>query len=110
MERKGVTFTADHISSGRRSRMSNEESKVWCEKETARYRIVARDETALNPEDIPIIAEELNQRALNKIKDGEVRVIVGTMLQKLDPVRRAQVLASFDKDGNLVYPFTMVEG
>lgn len=108
MERKGHTFTENDISPGRRSRMTPEDIKAWCEAHTDRYRVVATDLSA-GAADEKIIAEELDQRAINKIKNTRVRVAVGTLMQQLSQAERVEVLKAFQADGQLAYPFKLVK-
>lgn len=108
MDRKGHVFTEADISGGRRKRMSPDEIKQWCEQETDRYRVVAIDPNPDTPGDAKIIAEELTQKAINKIADTKVRVCVATMMQQLTAEQRAAVIASFRSNGNLLIPFKMV--
>jgi len=109
MDRKGHVFTEQDISPGRRSRMTPEQIKEWCETETNRWKVVATDPSPASPADAKIIAEELDQRAINKIKNRKVRVTVGTMMQQLSQAERAEVLKAFQADGKLAYPFKMVK-
>lgn len=68
--------------------------------QTEKYRIVATDENG-----DAIIGEELDQRAINALSDS-VRSVAGSLLA-LSQDDRAAVLAAFESDGTLKYPFNM---
>jgi hypothetical protein len=118
MSLKGKEFTADDLSASHRrsierqvrarakdgsdiDKLVNDEIAAWATEQTERYRIVAKDG------EIPIIAEEVDQRAINKLS-AQARRVAG-MLVRFDPQVRREVLAAFDADGKLVHPFEKVE-
>lgn len=71
--------------------------EAWAAAQTARWKAVAFDG------DKPIAAEELEQRALNRLSP-KARRIAG-MLRQTDPAVVAEVLAAFGKVGTLKIPF-----
>ena len=76
------------------------------EAQTERNKIVARDPDTGQE----FIAEELHERAMRKHADGDSDVLVHLRnLSALDPVKRKQVLESFDKKGELKIPFEKVK-
>lgn len=70
---------------------------------TDKYKVVAVD--TVTGEDI--IAEELDQKAINALPD-EARAAAGT-LAALSPDARRSVLAAFNEDGTINYPFKMAK-
>lgn len=107
MSHKGRTFTEQELPASRRStasgrmRMSPEEIKSWCEEQTERHRVVAYDSR-----DEALMAEELDQRALNELSPKARRA--AGLLMNCDPSVRMEVLAAFQSDGSLIHPFKMV--
>lgn len=104
---KGHVFTREDFGKNRlaalqRRRLTPEQIDAhitdWCARETERYKIVATDGKT------KIIAEELEQRVLNKMSP-EARAIAGMMLRRPAAVR-SEVLSAFDKDGSLKIPFS----
>lgn len=94
MSIKGKQFTAGEAPS------SVEDKEAWATAQTERWRIVAMDG------DVPLIAEELAQRALNKMS-SKARRAAGALVA-LEPAVRLEVLSAFAQDGEIVMPFTPV--
>jgi ABC-type ATPase with predicted acetyltransferase domain len=97
---KGKVFTAADLA--HKTRL-DEPSRVRLAAEmTERYKIIAMDG------DMPIIAEELDERILRKLS-GTARPIA-TMLLGLSVEARKEVLNAFDcDDGMLICPFDPIE-
>lgn len=99
---KGKTFTEADLP--RTCKLGEEQRKAYLARQTEKYRIVAVDPA----NDMPIIAEELDQRALNKLSP-KARRVATMMLFHMDEDTRVEVLRAFKKDGSLNYPFDMVD-
>lgn len=100
----GKVFTAEDLGEAQRKAMSQEEIDAWCNSQTERYRIVAYDSKQTG-----IIAEELDQRAINCCGSPRVRRVLGMMLS-MSEEERLQVTGHFGADGVLLYPsFTLVK-
>lgn len=79
--------------------------RAWCEAQTERNRIVAIEDGA--PEGKKeIIAEELDQRILNRLSPKAKRIAGAMMNANLDV--RLEVLAAFGDAGELENPFGMM--
>lgn len=76
----------------------NRDKEAWARAQTERWKAVAFDG------DQPIAAEELHQRALNKLSP-KARRGAGLLYQMPQEVV-AEVLAAFNADGSLKIPFT----
>lgn len=100
MSMKGKVFTIDDLKKSLAAKMSPAQIRAWCERETARYRIVAMDGNN------PVIAEELDQRALNRLSP-KARRIAG-MIARLDAATAKEVVGAFDQNGRVRNPFTEV--
>ena len=103
MSNKGKIFTEADLSAGARARMGPEKVAAWCAEQTERNRIVAIDRAE---KDRPLIAEELNQRAINKLS-SKARRAAG-MMMNMGADDRVQVLGAFERDGKLKLPFEFV--
>ncbi len=99
MTLKGKVFTADDLAPAKRQRMGEAAVQAWAQANTDRYRIVARDPQT--GEDI--IAEELEQRALNRLSPRARRA--AGALAAMDHALRREVLSAFDADGSVRNPF-----
>lgn len=99
MSLKGHNFVRGDLSKEflRKAKPDQIESRL--KELNGRYRIVAVDG------ETKIIAEELDQRALNKLSP-KARRIAGAMMLT-DQKTRAEVIAAFEADGALKHPFTM---
>lgn len=106
MSHKGKVFTESDVPRRLQGRWTKEQKTAWIDEQNRRYKIIAIDENAEQEGDKPIIAEELDQRALNTLSP-KARRIAG-MLKELPLELRAEVLGSFNSKGELVYPFRMV--
>ncbi len=102
MSLKGKTFTVNDLPPAKRQRMGEEAAQRWADENTERYRIVARDPVT----DAAIIAEELEQRGLNRLS-SKARRIAGAMML-MDVATRREIIAAFDADGALKSPFRKV--
>jgi hypothetical protein len=115
MSNKGKTFTAADLPRitqqrlGKTGQVSPEEKKqleAWLAAQTERNRIVAYDG------EVPLIAEELEERALRVHAnqhdgsgiDSQVLSLL-RMVMALTAEQRAAVLGAFDKKGALKIPF-----
>lgn len=96
---KGHVFCEEDIPS-HYTKLRGDARKKWCDEQTERYKIVAFDGNT------PICADEIDQRALNKLSVKAKR-IAGMMMSFPEEIRR-EVLAAFDKDGKLAHPFKKV--
>lgn len=105
MSNKGKVFTPDDLPDSARRKTDDAAAIKWAEEQTARYRIVAIDETEPDPARQPIIAEELDQRAINKLS-AKARRVVGTMMH-MAPETRLEIINAFDQAGALKHPFKM---
>jgi hypothetical protein len=94
---KGHVFVESDIPPALRRKMSPEQRAAWVAAQTERYSIVAHDG------DRPLVAGEIDQRALNRLS-SKARRLAGAML-KLDRATRREILGAFDADGNLIRPF-----
>lgn len=112
---KGVTLTADtlpkrlkrdiQVAAQRRKQDPIKAVEDYVAAHNKRYRVVAIDESA--PEGRrEIIAEELQQRIINRLGSNGRRVM--GHLVRLSKEERAQVLASFNQDGSVRNPFKVV--
>lgn len=102
---KGHTFTEGDlpdsaISKAKNIREEDTKNQNWLNKQTARYQIVAYDG------DEPLIAEELEARAISKLSDT-IRSTAG-MIVRLSPEDRKTLRDSFDDAGNLILPFKVI--
>jgi hypothetical protein len=112
MSNKGKTFT--HKDLPRRTQQRIEKKQVneaelkkldaWLAAQTARNAIVAYDG------DTPLIAEEVNERAVRKhaTLNGAIDPAVLSLLRSVSALpddQRYAVLAAFDKKGDLKHPF-----
>lgn len=95
---KGKKFTAADLP--HRHRLTEEEVKTWCDQQTKRYEVVADD-----PVKGPLIREELNQVALNKLSPKARRIAGGLM--RLPVEVRQEIIKAFTAEGVLRYPFKM---
>ena len=98
MSLKGKTFTTADLSRGAQRKPN---AQAVADALTERNRIVAHDG------DRPLIAEELDARALAKLS-SKARRIAGQMAM-LPVAVRIEVLAAFQDDGTLVRPFTFTK-
>ncbi len=104
MSCKGKTFTDADLP--RRARSRPEAMKqAWLKSQTERYKVVAQDPDAPTGKR-DIIAEELTARILAKMPE-KVRRIVPLML-RLSVGDRLAIVRSFDEQGRLNNPFTIV--
>jgi len=94
---KGHQFNGSELSATRRAKMTPEAVKAWAEEQTKKFRIVAQDG------EYPVIAEELVERSVRRV-NSPARESVRHLLTLTGPQRR-EVLAAFDKSGELVIPF-----
>lgn len=101
MSTKGKVFTSDMIPARTRQRMTREQQVAWADKHTARNRIVAYDGER------PLIAEELQARAVAKLSP-RARRAVGLLLRMSDADRK-EALRAWDAHGKLKLPFRFVE-
>lgn len=101
MSLKGKEFTAADLP--RNTKLNEEQKTAWAATQTERYAIVATDKDSGET----IIAEELDQRALNKLS-AKARRAAG-MMMRFDQDVRAEIIAAFETDGSLKYPFDMVK-
>lgn len=98
MSQKGKTF---ELTDAPRS-VKNKEA--WANEQTERNRIVARDRGE-RPDRQPIIAEELTQRTINRLKSPKARRAVAALL-RLTTDERLEVITAFAANGSLKNPFT----
>lgn len=94
---KGHVFDGTELSRTARGAMSQEQINRWVAEQTERFRVVAHHGKR------PLIAEEIDQYAVNLMSDA-VRPVVGMMLRLTDK-ERAEIVASFDAAGRLKHPF-----
>lgn len=104
MSEKGHVFTEADIPARRLARMDKSQVADWCRSQTERHRIVALDRGE-KPSRQPIIAEELTQRTINRLKSPKARRAV-TALLRMPEGDRLEVLAAFKPDGSLKNPFS----
>lgn len=102
---KGKTFSQEDLPRHLRVKWSEEKKDEWVKDQNQRYKIVALDTSAPQARQA-IIAEELDQRILNKLS-SKARRIAGAMMLA-DQAVRLEVLQAFDKRGNLINPFKVV--
>lgn len=98
---KGKEFAPDDLSQRSRG-FSDEKRQARCNELTERFKVVAVDTDERADRQL-IIAEELNQRILNRLP-SRVKRVVG-MMARYSPEIRAQVLTAFSKNGELINPF-----
>lgn len=117
MSNKGKTFTYADLPRSTQQRLKNKQvvgdelGKLdkWLHDQTERNRVVAMDG------DRPLIAEELDERAMRKWatadNHGQVQQDVLVMLRNLQSMPsawRLNVLNAWDDNGDLIIPFTPV--
>lgn len=95
MSNKGKVFTARDYPDQRKR--GETVARVWAAEQTARNKIVARDRGR------PLIREEVDQYALNKLSPRGRRV--AGMLLRMTPEERVEVLSAFTVDGEVHYDF-----
>jgi len=98
MSLKGKTFTVEDLPFGARRKMTPGQIEKYCADQTERYAIIAMDGN------VPLIAEELEQRALNKLTP-RARRVCGMMI-RLDEATRREIINNFSEDGGLKKPFS----
>lgn len=115
MSNKGKMFTREDLPRLTQQRINNKQVSeaelkrldAWLAAQTERNRVVALDG------DIPIIAEELEERAIRRHSgvgedhgpDTDVLVQLRNLM-RLTPEQRVYVLESFEMDGALINPFS----
>ncbi len=104
MSWKGHTFTKENAPARIKAR-GGPALEEWLNEQTARNAVVAVDPSASTGKSL-IIAEELQQRILNKLSEKGRRI--GPLLLRMTKTDRVQLLAAFDTDGNLRNPFKKV--
>lgn len=110
MSLKGHVFTHEDLPRLTRQRLKNKQQDpapidAYLERQTERFKIVAMDD------DVPIIAEELDERLMRAAArndageiDGAVLVQLRNLMQ-LSVEQRCQVLNAIDMDGHLANTF-----
>ena len=105
MTHKGKSFVASDAP--RSVRRDATVLAAWIEKQNARYEIIATDPSAPS-EKQDLILEELEGRMLATLSPKARRVVGMMMNQKYTLDIRKEILACFDSDGEVVYPFDFV--
>jgi len=100
---KGHTFVPEDAP--RPIRRDPSRCKAWCDEQTERYRIVARDPAALEGKR-EMIAEELEARALARLSPKARRA--AGLIARLPAEVRRELLSAFDEHGMLKVPFVSV--
>lgn len=103
----GRRLTRDiQVAAQRRGKDPKAAVAAYVEAHNKRHKVVALDENA--PEGRrEIIAEELNQRIINRLTPNGRRV--AGVLMRLPAAERAQIINAFSQDGSLKNPFREVK-